>query len=84
MKTPKEMITEFVDQMYEDNQQQIESVAMPEGTQEYLQELLDNKELDKVLFVLKLSYIMGMQTGYAAKELEGKLPHIPSQGPLQA
>lgn len=61
-------IRKFLETMRERHQEQIDNVELPEGTREYLQSLVDAGDTEKLMFVLKLSYLMGLQTGFAISQ----------------
>lgn len=80
-----EMIAKFVQEMREKHAEQVEAVALPEGTAAYLEVLLKEHDLETVEFLLKLSYLMGLQTGFAAAVGGARGPEPePGRGPLQA
>ncbi len=81
----KQMIEAFLREMKGRYQEHIDAVALPEGTFEYVEELARNGDTDTLLFMLKLGYLMGLQTGYAAAMSgeEGPNPRG-TPGPLQA
>jgi len=81
----KEMIQAFMREMRERHQDEINSVALPEGTEEYVLERIRAGDYDTLLFMLKLGYLMGLQTGFTAGqegEEQSTVELVP--GPLQA
>jgi len=66
----KKAIAEFVARMKEQQKEQIQAMELPAGTEDYVQERIAAGDLDTLMFMLKLGYIMGLQTGYAAQSIE--------------
>jgi len=81
----KQMIEAFLKEMKGRYQEHIDAVALPEGTYEYVDELAQARDTETLLFMLKLGYLMGLQTGFAAAQSGAEGPN-PSgaPGPLQA
>lgn len=83
--TPKEVIAAFLREMREAHREQIDAVSLPEGTVEYVEERMAASDHDTLLFMLKLGYLMGLQTGFAAALAGERGPTPPpGRGPLQA
>lgn len=81
----KQMIEAFLNEMKGRYEQQIDSVALPDGTLEYVTELAEEGDTSTLLFMLKLGYLMGLQTGFAAAQSGADGPIPPNApGPLQA
>ncbi len=81
----KEIIERFLAEMRERHAQQIEAVALPEGTTEFIEDLVAAHDADTLEFMLKLSYLMGLQTGFSAAMAGASGPEpVPGRGPLQA
>jgi len=66
----KKAIAEFVARMKEQQKDQINSMELPAGTKDYVQERIAAGDIETLMFMLKLGYVMGLQTGYAAQTLE--------------
>ncbi len=81
----KELIERFLKEMREKHSEQIDAVALPDGTAEFIAEVVASHDNDTVEFMVKLSYLMGLQTGFAAavSGASGPGPE-PGRGPLQA
>lgn len=80
----KEMIEVFLTQMRERHASEIEAIELPEGTEDYLRERIEMGDAATLNFMLKLAYLMGLHTGFAAQqEGEPPRPGTPS-GPLEA
>lgn len=81
----RDIIEAFLEEMKKRHQDEIDAIQLPDGTQEFLQERIRNNDLDTLTFMLKLAYLMGLQTGYAVNQGddEGSPPATP-RGPLQA
>lgn len=74
----------FLQQMREQHAEEIESILLPEGTREYILEQIERGDADTLMFMLKLGYLMGLQTGYAAGQAgEPSMPDS-TPGPIQA
>ncbi|UCH26068.1 MAG: hypothetical protein JSV66_00005 [Trueperaceae bacterium] len=82
----KAVIEAFLLEMRKRHQREIDAVALPEGTLEYVRERIEQRDSETLLFMLKLGYLMGLQTGYAAgRSGESQIPPTSStRGPLQA
>ncbi len=82
----KDVVAAFLKEMREQHRNEIEAIELPEGTGEYLLERAHAGDVDMLTFMLKLSYLMGLQTGYAAGSAEGEDegPFSAPRGPLQA
>lgn len=63
--TDLDEIRAFLDAMRERHRDQIDNVELPEGTDDYMQSLMDDDDVESLMFVIKLSYLMGLQTGFA-------------------
>lgn len=79
----RDVIEAFLREMRENHQEEINAIELPEGTREYLLERIRAEDTDTLTFMLKLSYLMGLQTGFAAQMAEDDAPPTP-RGPLQA
>ncbi len=66
----KEDIALFVARMKEQQKDQIQAMELPDGTEEYVRECIETGDIETLVFMLKLGYIMGLQTGYAAQSIE--------------
>lgn len=81
----RDLIEQFVADMRSRYADQIASVSLPDGTADYLRELMAADDPETLEFLLKLSYLMGLQTGFAAATSGARAPEPePGQGPLQA
>lgn len=80
----KDLIAAFISQMRARHGAEIDAITLPEGTEAYLRERLEAGDLATLVFMLKLSYMMGLQTGYAARQAEESLPKGGSWGPIKA
>lgn len=79
------LIERFINEMRERYAEQIAAVSLPDGTREYLELLLERDDPEALEFLLKLSYLMGLQTGFAAAHAGATTPDPePGRGPLQA
>jgi len=66
----KKAIAEFVARMKEQQKDQIQAMELPAGTKDYVEDRIKAGDLETLMFMLKLGYIMGLQTGYAAQSIE--------------
>ncbi|CAA9310876.1 MAG: hypothetical protein AVDCRST_MAG93-5214 [uncultured Chloroflexia bacterium] len=64
----KEAIEAFLAQMRERHATEIEAIELPEGTEDYLRERVEVGDEATLTFMLKLSYLMGLHTGFAAQQ----------------
>ena len=58
----------FLAQMRERHATEIEAIELPEGTEDYLRERVEVGDEATLTFMLKLSYLMGLHTGFAAQQ----------------
>lgn len=72
--TDKERIALFIAQMKERHSDDIDGIDLPSGTLEYVTELLEQGDTDTLMFMLKLGYVMGLQTGFAASQAGQQTP----------
>ena len=80
----KEAIRAFLEEMKGRHDEEIAGVELPEGTREYVLERIAQGDADTIMFMLKLGYLMGLQTGYAVADGdEEELENVP-RGPIQA
>lgn len=82
----KEAIAMFIRQMKENHAGDVAAIDLPPGMNEYVAERIREGDLETILFMLKLGYIMGLQTGVAV-EREGQDSSKPTRrtfGPMQA
>jgi hypothetical protein len=85
MSEDKKLVAAFIEQMREQHETEISSVQLPTGTREYVEGRVAAGDADTLLFMLKLGYLMGLQTGFAAREAGEKDPPRGSPwGPLEA
>ncbi|MEX2534415.1 MAG: hypothetical protein WD273_02355 [Trueperaceae bacterium] len=79
-----EMIEAFLQEMRENHQEDIDSVTLPEGTEEYVRLKAEAGDIETLLFMLRLGYLMGLQSGFAAGQSGEEFNTITLPGPLQA
>lgn len=86
--TDLDQIRAFLDAMRERHQEQIETVQLPDGTTEFVASLVEQGDVDTLVFMLKLGYLMGLQAGFAIaqgdedEDDDDSLPRV--IGPLEA
>ena len=81
----KEAIEAFLREMRSRHHDQIDAMELPEGTDAYVDERIAAGDRDTLLFMLKLGYLMGLQTGFAAGSTGDDEPDGSGRiGPLQA
>tara|TARA_Y100001960_G_C14584757_1_gene782581 strand:- start:383 stop:637 length:255 start_codon:yes stop_codon:yes gene_type:complete len=82
----KNVIEAFLNEMRNRHKGDIEAVNLPDGTREYVEECIGEADVDTIIFMLKLGYLMGLQTGFAAAQAgETEVPPASSsRGPIQA
>ena len=79
------MIETFLAQMREQHGDEIAAVELPEGTEAYIAARIAAGDSETLTFMLKLAYLMGLNTGYAAHEAaQQEEPTRKASGPLQA
>ncbi|MCA9837456.1 MAG: hypothetical protein KC422_11080 [Trueperaceae bacterium] len=86
MPDPKEQLAQFIQQMKEQNGDEINKLELPPGADEYLDDLIAQGDTTTIMFMLKLGYVMGLQTGFAAAQAGQQTPPSSSSpfGPIQA
>lgn len=80
MPEPKDQLAAFIRQMKEQNGDEINKLELPPGAYEYVLECIQAGDTETLMFMLKLGYIMGLQTGFAAAQAGQRMP--PSAGPF--
>lgn len=81
----KQDLAAFLDEMRRRHAEQVDSMELPDGTAEYVADRLAEGDTTTILFMLKLGYLMGLQTGYAAGRAGDDEPDgSGATGPLQA
>ena len=78
------LIEAFLSEMRSRYTEEIEAIALPEGTVEYVRQRVAAGDPDTLLFMLKLGYLMGLQTGFAAGQAGASEPPRGGPGPIQA
>lgn len=84
MSEERDMIALFIKQMREQHSREMEGIVLPEGTLEYVHECVAEGDTETLLFMIKLGYLMGLQTGVAAGEAGEVAPPSSPAGPIQA
>lgn len=79
----KEMIEAFLSRMRESHKEQVEAIELPEGSEAYIAERIAAGDEEALTFMLKLAYLMGLQTGFAAQQAD-ESPLARTPGPLEA
>lgn len=84
MVTSKELTEAFLAQMRERHAHEIEAIELPDGTDDYLRERMAAGDEETLRFMLKLSYLMRLHTGFAAQQGGGPPRPGTPPGPLEA
>ncbi len=79
----KEMIEAFLARMRESHKEQIEAIELPEGSEVYISERVAEGDEETLTFMIKLAYLMGLHTGFAAQQSDDT-PRNTRMGPLEA
>lgn len=79
-----EIIETFLAQMRERHLGEIEAIELPEGSEAYIAERIAAGDEETLTFMLKLSYLMGLHTGYAAQQVDDGPRAGVATGPLKA
>lgn len=83
MEDDRILIQSFLDEMRRRYAQEIDAVALPDGTSDYVRDRIEAGDVDTLMFMLKLGWIMGLQAGFSAGRAgEDSPPSGP--GPMQA
>lgn len=80
----KDQIEAFLTQMRERHADEIEGIALPEGSEAYIAERIAEGDEQTLTFMLKLSYLMGLHTGFAAQQAADETETKPVPGALKA
>lgn len=81
----EDIIEAFLQEMRESHKEEIDSISLPEGTEDYVRQKMEAGDVETLLFMLRLGYLMGLQAGFAAGQDGGDLPSgLSGPGPLQA
>jgi hypothetical protein len=59
-------VEEFVRQMKEQHGESLKDMPLPEGVEDYLRDRIKLGDLETVIFMQKLAWVFGVQTGQAA------------------
>jgi hypothetical protein len=78
------LIEAFLSEMRSRYQEEIDAIALPDGTVEYVRQRVAEGDHATLLFMLKLGYLMGLQTGFAAGQAGATEPPRGGPGPIQA
>lgn len=83
--TDIELIENFLNEMRERHRDEIDRVVLPDGTEEFVRNRVAAGDMQTLLFMLRLGYLMGVHTGFAAAQNGNDLESgISGPGPLQA
>ncbi|CAN5656060.1 hypothetical protein BH23DEI1_BH23DEI1_08280 [soil metagenome] len=83
MADPTDLIETFLAEMRRRYREEIDAVTLPDGTLDYVRRRVEAGDVDTIVFMLKLGYLMGLQTGFAAGQAgDAEPPRGP--GPMQA
>lgn len=77
------MIQAFLDEMRRRYAQEVDAVGLPDGTLEYIESRVAAGDAETLMFMLKLGWLMGLQTGFAAGRAGDDMPSG-GPGPIQA
>ncbi|MEX2541754.1 MAG: hypothetical protein WD314_08090 [Trueperaceae bacterium] len=81
----EDIIDAFLQEMRENHEEEIDSVSLPDGTADYVRRKMEAGDVETLLFMLRLGYLMGLQTGFAAgRSGEDFASGLTGSGPLQA
>ena len=61
-------VEEFVRQMKEQHGESLKDMPLPEGVEDYLRDRIKLGDLETVIFMQKLAWVFGVQTGQAAAQ----------------
>lgn len=88
------MMEAFLVEMLETYADDIAAIELPEGIHDYVVHCVQHNDSDKLAIMLRLAYVLGLHTGFAAfsiddtegvdDEDDGLRPQARGQKPLQA
>jgi hypothetical protein len=61
-------VEEFIRQMKEQHGESLKDMPLPEGVEDYLRDRIKLGDLETVIFMQKLAWVFGVQTGQAAAQ----------------
>ena len=81
----KDAIARFLESMRAEHAEQIDAIDLPDGTRACVDERIAEGDGDTLTFMLKLGYLMGLQTGFAAGRAGEGMPDVSTRdGPIKA
>jgi hypothetical protein len=63
-------VEEFVRQMKQQHGESLKDMPLPEGVEDYLRDRIKLGDLETVIFMQKLAWVFGVQTGQAAAQAQ--------------
>lgn len=81
---PATLIEAFLTEMRSRYADEVGSMTLPDGTEDYVRARVEAGDHETLLFMLKLGYLMGLQTGFAAGQAGATEPPRGGPGPIQA
>jgi hypothetical protein len=79
----EQMIQAFLEEMQRRYAREVDGITLPEGTLAYVERRVAEGDVDTLMFMLKLGWLMGLQTGFAAGRAGDAMPSS-GPGPIQA
>lgn len=81
----KEDVAAFLAEMRARHAEQVDAIEFPEGTDAYVADRVAAGDVETIVFMMKLGYLMGLQAGFAAGQAGEDAPDASGPiGPLQA
>lgn len=63
---------EWFEQLRAEYGEQLKAMPLPDGLPEYLRDLIEARDEEAILFMIKLAWQFGAQVGYAAGARQGQ------------
>lgn len=71
---------EWIEEMLKENREALMQMPFPPGLEEFVQELVSSGQTDRIVSMMKLGFLMGIQQGVRAEQG----PDLPQPSRIQA
>ena len=71
---------EWIEEMLKENREALMQMPFPPGLEEFVQELVSSGQTDRIVSMMKLGFLMGIQQGVRAEQS----PDLPQPSRIQA
>lgn len=70
---------EWFNQLREEYGEQLAQMPLPDGVTEHVQQMIDEGDVEGLLFMVKLSWQIGAQVGFSAGQHPERVRRVPSK-----